>query len=194
MDAFIVERLFAYERLERWRDSIEPSLIDRNQHDADWVLASAVCDAHPSGDIMPTVIERVAADILRILCVMETSVSNGEASLLFNGRPQLLILIDSLQARIATLEELTGDFSVSAVDESGSENSNYKPVQRQQFQEQEILRVIRSLEYNPKELPKLRPGKSGVKAEVRAKLSFAPGVFDKAWERLKKSKDVQHIK
>ena len=66
-----------------------------------------------------------------------------------------------------------------------------KPPPKQQYQEQEILRVIRELSHDPKKLPKQKPGKSGVKAEVRQKLSFSVKVFDKAWERLRASQDIQ---
>lgn len=65
-----------------------------------------------------------------------------------------------------------------------------KPITAQRHQENEILRVISELGYDSKKLPKDTPGKSGVKAAVRGKLNFSPAVFDKAWERLSKSKDI----
>lgn len=58
------------------------------------------------------------------------------------------------------------------------------PLQRQRHQESEILRVLHDLGYDPKSLPKNEPGKKGVKADVRSRLIFPKGVFDKAWERL----------
>ena len=72
-----------------------------------------------------------------------------------------------------------------------AKNSNEKPLLQKIFQEHEILRVIDELSYNPKNLPKSEPGKPGVKAEVRAILSFSPGVFNKAWERLRAKIDIQ---
>lgn len=66
-----------------------------------------------------------------------------------------------------------------------------KPILQQQFQEQEIMRVIRDLSYDPKNLPIQEPGKPGVKSEVRRMLSFSPGVFNKAWERLRGNRDIQ---
>ena len=64
-------------------------------------------------------------------------------------------------------------------------------VYKQPFQENEILRVIRELEYDPKALPKDTPGKSGIKAEVRALLpNFSITVFNKAWERLSTAGDI----
>lgn len=73
-----------------------------------------------------------------------------------------------------------------------AKNSNEKPPLQQQFQEREILRVIEELSYEPKNLPQNKPGKAGVKAEVRKKLSFPVKVFDKAWERLKANVDIQY--
>jgi hypothetical protein len=58
------------------------------------------------------------------------------------------------------------------------------PLQRQRHQESEILRVLHDLGYDPKSLPKNESGKKGVKADVRSRLIFPKGVFDKAWERL----------
>lgn len=69
-----------------------------------------------------------------------------------------------------------------------------KPLSRHLHQEQEILRVIKELGYTPTNLPKDQPGKPGVKAEVRDKLSFTDSVFDKAWGRLSKSKDIVKLK
>ena len=46
-----------------------------------------------------------------------------------------------------------------------------KPIPAQRLQEQEILRVIGELGYLAAALPKSIPGKAGVKAEVREKLS-----------------------
>lgn len=73
-----------------------------------------------------------------------------------------------------------------------AKNPNEKPLLQQQFQEREILRVIRELSHEPKNLPQNKQGKSGVKAEVRQKLSFPAKVFDKAWERLRASQDIQN--
>lgn len=65
-----------------------------------------------------------------------------------------------------------------------------RPIQAQQHQESEILRVISELGYTPKQLPKDNPGKAGVKAEVRAKLIYSVAVFNKAWERLSASREI----
>ncbi|WP_232341786.1 hypothetical protein [Burkholderia pseudomallei] len=65
-----------------------------------------------------------------------------------------------------------------------------RPLKQQAHQEAEILRVIRELNHDPKKLPKQKPGKPGVKAAVREKLTFSKKVFDKAWDRLRASGDV----
>lgn len=66
-----------------------------------------------------------------------------------------------------------------------------RPQQQQQFQEQEILRVITELGYSAYALPKVPNGKKGVKAEVRGKLKFEVGIFNKAWERLRSNNDIR---
>jgi hypothetical protein len=67
------------------------------------------------------------------------------------------------------------------------------PVQRQQYQEQEILRAIRAAGYEPLRLPSAKAGTPGAKAAVRKAVSFGKTgtVFDKAWERLRKSGQIQ---
>lgn len=67
-----------------------------------------------------------------------------------------------------------------------------KPIPAQIHQEQEILKVIKELGYSPTKLPKNIPGIPGVKAAVRAKLTYPIKVFDKAWERLSSSKDINY--
>lgn len=78
--------------------------------------------------------------------------------------------------------------------DAAATSESAKPIPRQRFQEMEILRVISELGHEPKKLPKDIPGKPGVKADVRTKLTFAPGVFDKAWERLAKMNDIGKLK
>jgi hypothetical protein len=65
-----------------------------------------------------------------------------------------------------------------------------RPLQQQQFQENEILRVINELGYTASALPKTLPGKPGVKKKVREKLKLSIRVFDKAWERLRADKRI----
>lgn len=74
-----------------------------------------------------------------------------------------------------------------------------KPVQRQKAQENEILACLTTMGLVPKNLPKLIPGKSGTKAEVRKKLSessnFAgKAAFDKAWIRLRANEEIAESK
>jgi hypothetical protein len=73
-------------------------------------------------------------------------------------------------------------------------DNNKRPLMQQRYQEDEILRVIGELGFNAKAIPKMKAGKSGVKADVRKKLSFSVSVFDKAWERLRANNDIQDEK
>ena len=62
-------------------------------------------------------------------------------------------------------------------------------------QEKAIIACISSLVFDPKQLPKKSPGKGGVKKQVRDNLdgnSLFKGVtvFDRAWERLRKSGEI----
>jgi hypothetical protein len=66
-----------------------------------------------------------------------------------------------------------------------------RPLPRQRFQEEEILRALVKLGYAPTALPVNPQGKPGVKAECRNWLkskdeqSWLGGVFDRAWIRLR---------
>ena len=66
-------------------------------------------------------------------------------------------------------------------------------------QEKAIIACISSLGFDPKQLPKKSPGKGGVKKQVRDNLdgnSLFKGVtvFDRAWERLRKSGAIGCLK
>jgi hypothetical protein len=72
-----------------------------------------------------------------------------------------------------------------------SADSERKPLPRQRYQEDEILREIRNLGHDPKALPNREAGKPWIKSEVRAKFpQFTDSVFDKAWERLRRAGDI----
>lgn len=70
-----------------------------------------------------------------------------------------------------------------------------KPMQRQRAQELAILEAIRQAGHDPKHLPKNEPGKPGIKAQVSEALKgnpafTGPTVFDKAWERMRRTGDI----
>lgn len=72
-----------------------------------------------------------------------------------------------------------------------------KPKQRSQVQDEEILALLRTRGYDPLALPPYAPGKSGVKAEIKAALGnkgmwAGKTVFSKAWDRLTKNKDIAY--
>jgi hypothetical protein len=84
-------------------------------------------------------------------------------------------------------QQLTGS-------ESGSPPISPQPVQRATAQNAAILEAIKTMDYEAKSLPKYVPGKSGVKALIRAAVAtnvlFQGRVFDKAWERLRSSGEI----
>jgi hypothetical protein len=83
-------------------------------------------------------------------------------------------------------------FSLQSDDISPTATS--RPMPRQRYQELEILRVLRELGFNPLALPTHTPGYSGVKAAVRSKLTdpmWRDTVFNSAWKRMRKSKDLK---
>jgi hypothetical protein len=93
--------------------------------------------------------------------------------------------------RVLVSPELTPDLYASVATGDGSMQ---RPVPRQRHQEQEILRVLRADGYDPLALPSLIPAKAGAKAAARRKLKLTPKVFDKAWERLSNTKEIQYAK
>lgn len=83
--------------------------------------------------------------------------------------------------------------------DSNSDNlqNTQTPMQRQRFQESEILRVIKELGYDAQNLPQVKLGsKEDVKSLVRNQLKnndFLGTVFNKAWERLASNNDIKRI-
>ena len=72
-----------------------------------------------------------------------------------------------------------------------------KPLQRQRFQEVEILRVIKELGYDAQNLPPVKLGsRKDIKTLVRNQLNnkdFQGTIFKKAWERLAYNSDIKRI-
>ena len=72
-----------------------------------------------------------------------------------------------------------------------------KPRQKLLEQEEAIVAEIRKLGYDPKTMPKLIPGKAGVKAKVTQSLKSdplfsGPTTFKHAWDRLRQEKTIGH--
>ena len=70
-----------------------------------------------------------------------------------------------------------------------------KIIKKSSKQGSAIVEAIKSLGHDPQKLPKNPAGKSGVKAEVRKLVQHPPlfdnpDIFDKAWERLSKYKEI----
>ncbi|MCA8003154.1 hypothetical protein [Burkholderia metallica] len=81
--------------------------------------------------------------------------------------------------------------------EASTVSASSKPLYRQRYQEQEILRVLRELGYDPLALPKRVNGKRWVAAEVRDRLTgpeWTKTIHEKAWERLRESGDIKETR
>lgn len=89
--------------------------------------------------------------------------------------------------------EVTPDDDEQADSATPTTAHNSEPMQRQRYQEDEILRVISELGYKAEALPRWKLGKPGAKAEVRAKFPYWSGttIFKKAWERLRADKQIR---
>lgn len=65
------------------------------------------------------------------------------------------------------------------------------PKGRQRWQEEEILRALKELGYEPKRLPRPTAGTPGPKKQARDLFpQLSEKVFDKAWERLRRYGDI----
>jgi hypothetical protein len=84
---------------------------------------------------------------------------------------------------IPSLNEPRADASKALVSPPETE---VRPLPMQQQQEQEVLRVIRELGYDPQALPKRETGRRWIKAQVKEHLpAFSHSVLNKVWERLR---------
>jgi hypothetical protein len=75
----------------------------------------------------------------------------------------------------------------------------FTSVPRFTAQENEILAAIKTLGHNPLQLPENKAGKSGVKAQIKAKLGKSgywsgTTVFSRAWERMRASEMIANKK
>ncbi len=113
------------------------------------------------------------------------STPNGEY---LKVAPPIRVISSDLRFKRDELNELALTLKTA---NSNSNQTSPKPLSRQSFQEQEILRVIKELGFDPKSIPKWRAGKPGLKAAVREKLNFTVNIFEAAWERLRGYKDIQ---
>lgn len=96
-----------------------------------------------------------------------------------------------IEARMKELEQQTADL------DAPNEPENHEVMQpqasRQRVQEQEIIKTLRDLGYDPKKLPKTRPGTPGPKSKAKEKIGakMSDTVFKKAWERLRNFREIQ---
>lgn len=85
---------------------------------------------------------------------------------------------------------------MASATEGAAKDPRDKPLPRQRWQEQEILRVIGELGHKANELPKPQAGRrGGVRAQVRKRLTdpmWTEAVFKKAWNRLIVSEEIEY--
>lgn len=93
---------------------------------------------------------------------------------------------------LAVQNAAVNDAHAESKPEGEADIQSRAPLQRQQFQEVEILQVLVELGHTATTLPSNISGKPGVKAEARAKLTFTTSVFDKAWERLSATNQIAY--
>ncbi len=139
-------------------------------------------------------------------CAIEDELGNGEASALRrdaarSNAQDTYITLSSLDAW--AVEKGCRESILTPVPKVTSSNATETECQkkalrvrrRHRDQEEAIVAKIKQLGYTPLELPKNDPGKPGVKAQVRdvlqaSNLFGTSKIFDHAWERLRKGKEI----
>tara|TARA_R110002110_G_scaffold415748_1_gene654860 strand:- start:103802 stop:104449 length:648 start_codon:yes stop_codon:yes gene_type:complete len=107
---------------------------------------------------------------------------------------------DHASKRLRNLNQLldmfiSGECSWNNTKNREHTDADLKPVGRFEAQENAILAAIVGAGYHPTELPKSAPGQPGVKAQIRAaveggEMPFTLDTFNKAWQRLRKSRAI----
>lgn len=211
MMTYSTERALAYQNLMRWHETSRGMLEGKSRHDADWILADLVVGAMPSDLMQPTPIELTAAEILRLICAIETSIETGNARKLFNGIPEIVTLANGLKLSVDTLEKMTESYPVSVKDkitlkhytpDAGNDASiSGARILVTDQQNEAILCWLRSNALDPLKLPVPPSGKSGVKKTCRDELCkkhktlfSSLSVFDTAWDRLRSNTEIKDAK
>ena len=145
----------------------------------------------PSADGIVTQIDLATAETIKA----RVAIANELNTLGVVGEHYRNALIESLKradlGRLAGLAAPGKEVVLISDEDAFQTKKNNRPVPAQRHQESEILRVIRELGYDPKNLPKRKIGKKRwVKAEVRELLEFTEKTFDLAWERLRTQEEI----
>ena len=74
-----------------------------------------------------------------------------------------------------------------------------KTIKKLDKQGSAIVEAIKNLGHDPQKLPAWSPRQPGAKAAVRNLIQYPPlfnnpNIFDKAWERLSKYKEISYLK
>ncbi|OZI20523.1 hypothetical protein CAL26_23805 [Bordetella genomosp. 9] len=169
-----------------------------------FVYSGAACSMEGKTEICPCVIVEDADGVLyQVMGASRDAEDLLPLSIRADG-PELLLIAEELQRlEDRALTQAAGNaarpngsevaaamlerrhLEQTAELESGSPT---RPVSRQEFQEAQILSVLRQLGYDPMALPPPSPRSPGAKAAARELMGnqFSRKVFDFAWERLRK--------
>jgi hypothetical protein len=99
---------------------------------------------------------------------------------------------------IAEVEKYEQEFKSHP--ENHEQQNQFKPMPRFSAQDAYLLKQIKLMEIDPKQLPKNQPGRAGIKSKIRQSTSnnyqlfTGTRVFDKAWERLLVNGDIAYQK
>jgi hypothetical protein len=113
--------------------------------------------------------------------------------------PSLVPVVEQQGALLAVTTTAVVEVTESEAPGTVASINQPTPKQRQAAQEEAVINMLKAKKYDPTKLPKNPPGKSGVKAEIRAAVSCNEGlfagstVFDKTWERLRASGEIQDV-
>lgn len=134
------------------------------------------------------IVEDVAAlSVCEINGSFDISMTALEDGLLID-RNEFLELLKALGFKVPA--------AFSASEHAAISTSSKAPLQRQRLQEQEIIRALNELGHNPLAIPKWKAGERGVKSAIREVLKshkWSKKVFDKAWQRLRDSREIAEV-
>ena len=167
---FVRDHLCRLEATTVWLSREDVYRLEQRQPDTD--TSQSVPENDPGRPV----------NVRRAMYVAKYGEVGADARLAEEARQAAIDAAELSRANRRAADEITAPSGTS---------KNAAPVQRHQFQEAEILRVISECGYSANALPKTKPGKSGVKAQVRAQLNMSVGIFNKAWERLRARCEIE---
>lgn len=116
--------------------------------------------------------------------------------------PPIKVTLDQVRISAAIIIKIETDKEswpiASKHEAKNSEQTKAIPISKQALQEQEILRYLNELGFEPSKLPNYKNGQPTVKKQVKEELIknkklFTARSFLHAWERLRKDKEIVNI-